>query len=213
MKKYLLVAIFVSLFVTSGCMTARFSVSEPQVSKLEGIKKGPNGRFNIDGINISLKPYNFAHDASVLCLGLKVPKRFDQFSKAFYVEVGLMSKAQGVEFDPANIVLNIKNEQLKPEEIYGPTYKREVYTGGLFFFEDFGKAFLNGKTDELSIFNGSLSLEPKKWVGVLLKFNTYPPTVDNQFSLSVTGLTKDGSSVEISDINFAKGIVGIVDDL
>ena len=48
---------------------------------------------------------------------------------------------------------------------------------------------------------------------MLLKFEIYPPSPEEAMSLTLSGLERDGSRVEVPEINFQKGYAVEIDDL
>ncbi len=212
MKKAIFLVFAVLFF--SGCMTTRFDVSRPKPYVSGNIKVKDDGNIIMPGLRMTIKPYNFDVNASAILFGFKIPKRFDgPVEHAFFVEMAFLPKASGFSFDPSGVELNAYGKTLKPVASYGPEYDREVYLTSLFCFKDFKKAFLDNSNFSAAPLSSALELEKGKWSGVLLKFEIYPPSPEEAMSLTLSGLERDGSRVEVPEINFQKGYAVEIDDL
>lgn len=210
-RRVVLLLVLICLCLYQGCLVlGRYEVSRPRWADSSA---PPKGIFKMRELKVSLRAYNFQR-TELAVTGYLIPERFeDAAEKVFFIEVGFAPIEEDGLFDPQEVTLNVGDREIKPTSFYGPVSKREPFLHGFFFFEEFKEFYW--KSEELTeqeIDYGPVSLEPGKWTGVLLRFEMFPPSPHEEFSLSLDSVEVYGESLDIPEFYFRKGKMLIIDD-
>jgi len=187
-------------------MGGMVKVSEPNILDAASTYVSKTGIFEVEGITISVKPENYK--PGIEGIGLFIPLIPLSFGQPviregldFNVVVQFETIKQSFTFHPNEVALTLKGKKYVPIAVIGPILNRQqaqetqsALPGHKWFCNYNDNDFsINGLTESSTVSTGCY----------VLKFSTITPEPEQQFSIKINGLYRDGHQIEIPLLDFS----------